>query len=75
MGAYLAEQGIPIAAAALQASLRDERITSTIVGATRPEQVDAMLAFAGFPIAPEHWEALEALTPPPSEWIQSGWGT
>ena len=48
-----AEHGVATGAAALQFSTRDTRITSTIVGVSRPERVDEMLAWdnAGVPEA------------------------
>lgn len=42
--------GVPLAAAALQFSTREPRIASTIVGITRPERVEEMLALAAHPI-------------------------
>jgi D-threo-aldose 1-dehydrogenase len=45
--------GVPLAAAALQLSLGDPRIVSTVVGASRPERVDRMLELARWPIPPE----------------------
>jgi D-threo-aldose 1-dehydrogenase len=45
--------GVPLAAAALQFSLRDPRIVATVVGASRPERIDRMLELAGHQIPPE----------------------
>ena len=59
-----AEYGVPVAAAALQFSLRDLRITSTIVGVTRPERIDETLSLASVPIPAEAWSRLEALALP-----------
>jgi D-threo-aldose 1-dehydrogenase len=56
-----AEYGVPMAAAALQFSLRDPRITSTIVGATRPERIAETLALASLPIPDEIWPRLAPL--------------
>ena len=42
--------GLPLAAAALQFSLRDVRIASTIVGITRPERLTETLKLAQHPI-------------------------
>ena len=53
-----ARYGIPIGAAALQFSLRDERITSTICGVTRPERIAQTLEWAHWPIGDDVWEAL-----------------
>lgn len=50
--------GVPLAAAALQFSLRDPRISSTIVGMTHPERISQTVELARFPIPPELWEEL-----------------
>lgn len=55
------EFGVPLAAAALQFSLRDPRIASTIVGISRPERVEQTLELATHPIPDELWERLDAL--------------
>jgi D-threo-aldose 1-dehydrogenase len=52
---------IPLAAAALQFSLRDPRITSTIIGMTRPERVAQTVSLAQHPIPDEVWPQLEEL--------------
>mgnify|MGYP001202132123 CR=1 FL=1 len=46
---------IPLGALALQFSLKDKRITSTIVGVSKPERVDETLYWANFPISQEAW--------------------
>ncbi len=51
--------GVPLAAAALQFSLRDSRIVSTIVGVSRPERVAETLALARHPIPGEIWSELD----------------
>ena len=55
---------VPLGAAALQFSLRDPRITSTIVGMTRPERIQETLDLAAWPIPDELWNRLEALAGP-----------
>ena len=52
---------VPLAAAALQFSLRDPRITSTVVGVTRPERIAQTVAFAQHPIPDELWTRLDAM--------------
>lgn len=52
---------VPLAAAALQFSLRDTRIVSTVVGASRPERIDGLLELAGTSIPPELWDELGRL--------------
>ena len=53
--------GVPLAAAALQFSLKDSRIASTIVGMTRPERVGQTLDLAAQDIPEELWERLDRL--------------
>jgi D-threo-aldose 1-dehydrogenase len=48
--------GVPPAAAALQFSLRDERIASTIVGISSPERVTVALRLAEWPIPEALWK-------------------
>jgi D-threo-aldose 1-dehydrogenase len=52
---------LPLAAVALQFSLRNPRIASTIVGMTRPERVAATVALAQTPIPDELWQEIAAL--------------
>ena len=61
MEAVCARHGVPPGAAALQFSLRDPRIASTICGVSRPERVAETLAWAKWPIADEVWKELLAL--------------
>jgi D-threo-aldose 1-dehydrogenase len=55
------EFGVPLAAAALQFSMRDARVASTIVGMTRPERVEQTLELAAEPLPEELWERLDRL--------------
>ncbi len=55
------EVGVPLAAAALQFSMRDPRVASTIVGMTRPERVGQTLELAAEPIPEELFERLDRL--------------
>ncbi len=64
--AVCARHGVPPGAAALQFSMRDPRVTSTICGVTKPERVAQTLEWARFPIPDAAWEELMAL-PAPSE--------
>jgi D-threo-aldose 1-dehydrogenase len=57
------EHDVPLAAAALQFSMKDPRIISTIVGLSRPERVQQTLDLATLPIPDELWSHLEALVP------------
>ncbi len=56
-----ARHNVPTGAAALQFSLRDPRITSTICGITRPERVAETLDWARMPLPTALWEELAAL--------------
>ncbi len=55
------EFDVPLAAAALQFSMRDPRIVSTIVGITRPERVGQTLHLADRQIPDELWERLDSV--------------
>ena len=57
------ELGVPLAAAALQFSLRDPRVVSTIVGISRPERVEQTIELATHPIPDELWPRLDSLVP------------
>jgi D-threo-aldose 1-dehydrogenase len=57
------EHGVPLAAAALQFSMKDPRVVSTIVGLSRPERVEQTLELAAHPVPDELWPRLEALVP------------
>ncbi len=52
---------VPLAAVALQFSLRDPRIASTIVGISKPQRLAETLALANTPIPPSLWEELSSL--------------
>ena len=59
--AVCAKHGIPPGAAALQFSMRDARITSTVCGVSRPERIAETLEWAEWPITDEAWAELMAL--------------
>jgi D-threo-aldose 1-dehydrogenase len=59
--AICARHGVPPGAAALQFSMRDPRIASTICGVSKPERVAETLDWAEWPIGEEVWEDLMAL--------------
>jgi D-threo-aldose 1-dehydrogenase len=58
------ELDVPLAAAALQFSLRDPRVVSTIVGISRPERVEQTIELATHRIPDELWPRLDSLVPP-----------
>ncbi|GII80100.1 oxidoreductase aryl-alcohol dehydrogenase like protein [Sphaerisporangium rufum] len=61
--------GVPLAAAALQWSMRDERIASTIVGFSAPGRVSRTLELARWPIPDELWPALARSAAPEEDWL------
>jgi len=61
--AICARREVPLAAAALQFSLRDPHIASTIVGVSRPERLAETMALAQLPIPEELWGKLRAVRP------------
>ncbi len=61
MQAVCRQFDIPLAAAALQFSMRDPRVASTIVGLSRPERVGQTLDLASRSIPEELWERLDRL--------------
>ena len=52
---------VPLAAVALQFSLRDPRISSTIVGMTHPERIEETVRLAHLSIPAELWNEVEDL--------------
>lgn len=69
MQAACERYGVPLAAAALQFSLRDPRVSSTVVGMSAPERIAETAALADHPIPVELWEELEELRPDTGDWL------
>lgn len=63
------DAGVPLAAAALQFSLRDVRVHSTVVGLSRPERLQQVLALARASVPDEVFAALDELAGQPEEWL------
>jgi D-threo-aldose 1-dehydrogenase len=63
IAAVCTEANIPLSAAALQFSLRDERIHSTIVGSSSLDRLDKALADAAVTIPEALWAEFDALAP------------
>ena len=53
---------VPLAAVALQFSLRDARIISTIVGVSKPERLTQTIALARYPIPDALWQEIAAIS-------------
>jgi D-threo-aldose 1-dehydrogenase len=68
LGRLCAEAGVPFAAAALQFSTRDPRITSTIIGMRTVSDLEASIELDGIDVPSELWEALRAVELDPATW-------
>ena len=55
------QHNVPLGAVALQFSLRDKRITSTICGITRPDRIAQTLEWARWPIPDIVWSELSSV--------------
>jgi D-threo-aldose 1-dehydrogenase len=64
MQAACAAHDVPLAAAALQFSVRDPRIASTVVGVSAPARIDDTVRLLSHHVPDELWAELELLTPP-----------
>jgi D-threo-aldose 1-dehydrogenase len=60
---------VPLAAAALQFSMRSDVIDSTVVGMSSPQRIAQTLELAAVAIPDELWPELEQLTPPQEIWL------
>jgi D-threo-aldose 1-dehydrogenase len=70
MDAACRRHEVPLAAAALQFSLREPRVASTIVGISAPERVEETVALARWPIPAALWDELEPLAAPRELWLE-----
>jgi D-threo-aldose 1-dehydrogenase len=61
MDAVCKTHKVPLAAAALQFSMRDPRITSTIVGMSKVERLAHTVELAHIPVPNEVWPQLDAV--------------
>lgn len=75
IGRLCAEASVELAAVALQFSLRDPRITSTIVGMRTPADLDESVRLAQVHVPDEIWDAVAALPLDPATWQDAviGW--
>ncbi|MEP7240528.1 MAG: aldo/keto reductase [Devosia sp.] len=69
MEAACARHGVPLAAAALQFSLRNPVVASTVVGLSSPARLEETAALADVAIAQTLWDELETLAPPRETWL------
>ena len=68
MGSLCEDQGVPLAAAALQFSTRDSRIATTVVGAHTAEHVKQFVADSQLEISDSLFQELDSLAPPGDVW-------
>lgn len=61
--ALCARYQVPTGAVALQFSMRDSRVASTICGISKPERIEQTLAWAAWEIPETLWDELATLTP------------
>jgi D-threo-aldose 1-dehydrogenase len=59
--AVCARHGVPPGAAALQFSMRDPRVTTTVCGVSRPDRVAETIEWANWPIPDAIWPELAAI--------------
>ena len=70
-----AEHGTDLATAALQASVRDPRITTTIVGLSSPARLDDSVESLRTKVPDDLFQELEQLRPAPENWLDHPDGT
>ena len=66
------EFGIALADAAVQHSLRDERIDTTVVGFSKPGRIPRLLESLAHPVPEEFWTRADELLPDPTLWLDAG---
>jgi len=64
-----AEHRVSLTAAALQFSLRDPRVSSTVVGVSEPSRIDQISTLMAEPIPAGLWVELDRLAPGPQSWL------
>ncbi|SEP57949.1 aldo/keto reductase [Microlunatus flavus] len=69
MGDVCTRAGVPLAAAALQFSLRLPSVHSTVIGVSSPERVAQTLELAAVEVPDDVWDELERLVPDPAGWL------
>jgi D-threo-aldose 1-dehydrogenase len=61
--------GVSLRAAALHMSVRDRRVSSTIVGTATPAHVDDLVRLMSVPVPERLWEELSELVAPEEQWL------
>ncbi|HEY0375206.1 MAG TPA: aldo/keto reductase [Amnibacterium sp.] len=65
------ELDVSLPDAAVQHSLRDQRIATTVVGFSKPERLSRLLDSLDHPIPEEFWARADALLPSPDLWLDA----
>jgi D-threo-aldose 1-dehydrogenase len=63
--------GVSLPEAAVQHSVRDPRIDTTVVGFSKPERIGPLLAALAAPIPDAFWDRADALLPDPALWLDA----
>jgi len=61
---------VPLAAAALQFSMRAPFIDATVIGMSSPQRIDETVSYAEHEVPVELWDELEQLAPPRELWLR-----
>lgn len=61
--------GTDLGSAAIRFSTSDSRISTTIVGVSKPARLDSTIAASALDKPPEFWDELESLLPSPDNWL------
>ena len=69
MAALAESHGTELAQVALAWSLRDKRIASTVVGFTKPERIEQLIAAASLDLPTDFWAELDSLLPAAQNWL------
>jgi D-threo-aldose 1-dehydrogenase len=69
------DHGTDLATAALQFSLRDPRIHMSVVGLSKPSQLESLWASVATELSTDFWLAVEALVPDAAHWLDSPHGS
>jgi D-threo-aldose 1-dehydrogenase len=64
-----AAHDVPLAAAALQFSVREPRVTSTVVGISEPSRINEIVTLMSRQIPDELWAELDSLAVAPQYWL------
>jgi D-threo-aldose 1-dehydrogenase len=62
--------GTELRTAALQFSLRDPRFATTVVGLSRPDRLEGLLADAAAELPEAFWQEAEGMLPAPEHWLE-----